>query len=79
MFEIFILNFLFLTRNFHLAWDGWSHVSALEHNFNPSAMMIERRRKQGTKKGVSYFFSGHRSVVFLVIFCSIFDWTSAKF
>ena len=37
----------FFTRNYHLDWDGFSHCSALEQNFNPQIEDIQRRENLG--------------------------------
>jgi len=40
------LNILFFS-NFFLDFDGFSHVSALEQNFNPNALDSKRKEKRG--------------------------------
>ncbi len=36
-----------MCSNFFLDFDGWSHISALEQNFNPSASDVKRKQKRG--------------------------------
>jgi hypothetical protein len=36
-----------LCRNFFLNFDGMSHVTALEQNFNPNYLDVERRKNRG--------------------------------
>jgi hypothetical protein len=38
---------VWLCSNFFLDFDGWSHISALEQNFNPSASDVKRKQKRG--------------------------------
>jgi hypothetical protein len=41
--------------NFFLDFDGWSHISALEQNFNPSASDVKRKQKRGNSNFVNPF------------------------
>jgi hypothetical protein len=36
-----------LLSNFFLDFDGWSHLSAIEQNFNPSSADVTRKQKRG--------------------------------
>jgi hypothetical protein len=47
--------FFFVRRNYHLDWDGFSHCSAIEQNFNPLVEDINRRQKLGLEV---FFFGG---------------------
>ena len=38
----------FFCSNFFLDFDGWSHISALEQNFNPSNEDVKRKEARGT-------------------------------
>jgi hypothetical protein len=54
-------------RNYHLNWDGFSHVSALEQNFNPSKDDIERRRRQGNRRATAVAAAARRNRVFYIM------------
>jgi len=56
-----------LVRNYHLNWDGFSHVSALEQNFNPSKDDIERRRRQGNRRATAVAAAARRNRVFYIM------------
>ena len=56
-----------LVRNYHLNWDGFSHVSALEQNFNPSKDDIERRRRQGNRRATAVAAAARRNRVFSIM------------
>jgi hypothetical protein len=49
--------FFFVRRNYHLDWDGFSHCSAIEQNFNPLVEDINRRQKLGLEV---FFLGGGR-------------------
>jgi hypothetical protein len=55
-------------RNYHLNWDGFSHVSALEQNFNPSKDDIERRRRQGNRRATAVAAARRNRVFSIMIF-----------
>jgi hypothetical protein len=41
------VTLIFLLSNFFLDFDGWSHLSAIEQNFNPSSADVTRKQKRG--------------------------------
>jgi hypothetical protein len=41
------VTLFFLFSNFFLDFDGWSHLSAIEQNFNPSSADVTRKQKRG--------------------------------
>jgi len=58
-------------RNYHLDWDGFSHCSAIEQNFNPLVEDINRRQKLGLE--VFFFGRGEEGKMIIFYFQDILD------
>ena len=71
-----LTNIYSVCSNFFLDFDGWSHISALEQNFNPSTSDVKRKQKRGRHLQKNYFrcdsFFIHVFFFFFFVFVFVF-------